>query len=61
MVVSSGSQVWMLMFGHLAADFNDRRQLARQLLTPEDPGAGFPHLGVAARGYPAAIAIYEIP
>ncbi len=60
MQVRSGSQVWMLMFGHLAADDEDLRQRARQLLTPEDPGAGAPHLGVAARGYPAAIAIYEI-
>lgn len=61
MVVGSGSQVWMLMFGHGPADYTDLRQLARQLLTPEDPGAGYPHVGVDPRGYPAAVAIYEMP
>ena len=61
MIVGSGSQVWLFMFGHGPADDTDLRQRARQLLTPEDPSAGFPHLGVAFRGYPAAVAIHEIP
>ena len=60
MRVSSGSQVWMLMFGHgEAADGGT--QLARQLLTPEDPASGFPHVGVNPFGYPAGVAIFEIP
>jgi hypothetical protein len=62
--LSSGSQVWLIMFGHGAADTNDGRQLARQLLTPEDPAAGAPHLGNIVDGprfTPAAIAIFDIP
>lgn len=49
------------MFGHGAADTNDKRQLARQLLTPEDPGAGVPHLGIEGRpfGYPAGVVVVE--
>ncbi len=60
MRVNSGSQVWMLMFGHGAASA-DGRKLARQLLTPEDPFSGRPHLGVTPDGYPVAVAIFEIP
>lgn len=62
--LSSGSQVWLLMFGHGPADANDGRHLARQLLTPEDPAAGAPHLGNIEDGprfTPAAIAIFNIP
>lgn len=60
MRVNSGSQVWMLMFGH-GMKSDDGRQLARQLLTPEDPASGYPHVGVEPNGYPAAVAIFEIP
>ncbi|NOX70137.1 MAG: hypothetical protein GXP15_13195 [Gammaproteobacteria bacterium] len=60
MQVRSGSQVWFLVFGHGPAS-TDGRLLARQLLTPEDPTAGAPHLGVDANGYPTAVAIFELP
>ena len=59
---SKGAQVWLLMFGHGAADFSDRRHLARQLLTPEDPNAGAPHLGNIVDGplgFPVAVAVFE--
>ncbi|SRR6266511_1290604 len=62
--LSSGSQVWLLMFGHGPADANDGGHLARQLLTPEDPNAGAPHLGNivdGVRGIPAAVAVFDIP
>ena len=60
---SPGSQVWMFVFGHGPADTTDKRQLARQLLTPEDPLSGVPHLGIAGRpfGYPAAVVVIDIP
>ena len=45
MVPSPGSQVWFLVLGHGAVDDTDGRHMARQLLTPEDPLAGTPHLG----------------
>lgn len=62
-VPSSGAQLWMFVFGHGPADTTDNRQLARQLLTPEDPGSGTPHLGIAGRpfGYPAAVVVVEFP
>ncbi len=62
-VPSPGSQVWMLVFGHGPADETDNRQLARQLLTPEDPLSGVPHLGIEGRpfGYPAAVSVFNIP
>ena len=58
-----GSQVWMLAFGHGPADQSDKRQLARQLLTPEDPLSGIPHVGIEGRpfGYPAAVAVFTMP
>jgi hypothetical protein len=59
-----GSQVWLLMFGHGPADTSDRSHLARQLLTPEDPAVGAPHLGNTVDGFlgtPAAIAVFTIP
>lgn len=59
-----GSQVWLLVFGHGPADLADRSHLARQLLTPEDPAAGAPHLGNmidGPLGIPAAIAVFTIP
>ena len=60
---SRGSQVWMFVFGHGPADTVDKRQLARQLLTPEDPLSGIPHLGIAGRpfGYPAGVVVIDIP
>ncbi|MEO1245623.1 MAG: hypothetical protein AAFX56_08045 [Pseudomonadota bacterium] len=59
---SPGSQVWMLVFGHGPADVGDGRQLARQLLTPEDPGTGAPHLGIEGRpyGYPAGVVVVDM-
>ncbi|MEM7277502.1 MAG: hypothetical protein AAF385_05185 [Pseudomonadota bacterium] len=58
-----GSQVWLFAFGHGPADESDTRQLARQLLTPEDPLSGAPHLGIAGRpfGYPAAVSVFNMP
>ena len=47
-----------LVFGHGAADITDGRRLARQLLTPEDPSIGAPHLGVSPDGYPVANALF---
>jgi hypothetical protein len=60
---SHGSQVWMFVFGHGPADDTDNRQLARQLLTPEDPLSGVPHLGIEGRpfGYPAGVVVFNIP
>lgn len=60
-IPSSGSQVLLLIFGHGTADYVDGQHLARQLLTPEDPAAGFPHLGIEPNGYPVAVAVYTIP
>ncbi len=42
---SDGSQVTILMIDHGLADMNDKRRLSRQLLTPEIPRFGAPHLG----------------
>ncbi len=64
MAPSSGSQIWMLMFTHGPANFADRKRLARQLLTPEDPIFGEPQLGNQADGqlgFGAALAIFVIP
>ena len=60
---SPGSQVWMLVFGHGPAATSDGRQLARQLLTPEDPGSGIPHLGIQGRfwGYPSSVVVVTLP
>ena len=54
---SPGSQIHLIVFGHGPAATGDGRQLARQLLTPEDPSIGIPHLGIEGRpfGYPAAV------
>ncbi len=62
-VPSPSSQVWMLIFGHGPADKMDKRQLARQLLTPEDPLSGVPHLGISGRpfGYPAGVVVVKMP
>src|SRR5713226_5944342 len=37
--LSSGSQVWLLLYSHGPANTSDNRRRARQLLTPEDPPA----------------------
>jgi len=60
---SPGSQIWLFVFGHGPADFSDKRQLARQLLTPEDPLSGVPHLGIEGRpfGYPAGVVVLNMP
>ena len=61
---SSGSQVWLLILGHGPADYADGRHLARQLLTPEDPAAGAPHLGNVVDGpgfQDAGIAVFVTP
>jgi hypothetical protein len=62
-IPSPGSQVMFLVFGHGPADYADRRHLARQLLTPEDPTIGAPHLGIEGSpfGYPVAVVAYTIP
>lgn len=63
MVPSDGSQIWLLMFGHGPADMEDGRHLARQLLTPEDPNIGIPHLGNTVDGglgFPVGVAVYVV-
>ena len=62
--LSSGSQVWLVLYSHGPAVTNDNRRRARQLLTPEDPAAGAPGLGNVVDGpgfTPNAIAIFNIP
>jgi hypothetical protein len=62
--LSSGSQVQLVLLGHGPADTTAHSHLARQLLTPEDPAAGAPHLGNVVDGprfTPTAIAIFNIP
>jgi hypothetical protein len=60
---SPGSQVWLLIFGHGPADMDDGQRLARQLLTPEDPGAGAPHLGIdgTMNSWPSSVVVIDIP
>jgi len=60
---SAGAEVWLLAFGHGPADYSDGDRLARQLLTPEDPNAGAPHLGNfvdGGLGYPVAVTVFAI-
>ena len=45
LVASSGSMVWLFIMAHGEAA-QDGRALARQLLTPEDPIFGAPHMGI---------------
>ncbi len=62
--LSSGSQVLLVFYTDGPAVTNDKRRLARQLLTPEDPFAGAPGLGITADGQlftPNAIVIFNIP
>jgi len=61
---SPGALFFLLLYTHGPANYADGRKLARQLLTPEDPSAGAPHLGnfVDGPGFvPAAIAIFPVP
>jgi len=44
--------------GHGEADFSDGRKLARQLMTPEDPDLGAPHLGNHVDGPSFTIAAF---
>jgi len=60
----SGSLVQLIIVRHGPADTSDHVHLARQLLTPEDPNAGAPHLGNVVdglRGVGAAGAFFQIP
>ncbi|MEL6869143.1 MAG: hypothetical protein AAFO81_05025 [Pseudomonadota bacterium] len=59
---SPGSQIWLFVFGHGPAASDDNRALARQLLTPEDPLSGAPHLGIegSPNGYPSAVVVFDI-
>jgi len=62
--LSSGSLVQLIIVRHGPADTSDHIHLARQLLTPEDPNAGAPHLGNVVdglRGVGAAGAFFQIP
>ncbi|MEM7294764.1 MAG: hypothetical protein AAF420_15395 [Pseudomonadota bacterium] len=59
---SNGSEVWLWVFTHGPANTADGDALARQLLTPEDPNAGAPHLGNLIdeqRGFPAATMVFK--
>jgi hypothetical protein len=60
---SSGSEVWFWVFTHGPANYTDGAALGRQLLTPEDPAAGAPHLGNLVDGqlgFPAATVVFSI-
>lgn len=61
--LSSGSLVILLLYDHGTAK-SDNRLLARQLLTPEDPAAGAPSLGIVASGSlftERVIAVFNLP
>jgi hypothetical protein len=61
--VSPGSAVTLALFSHGPAS-TDNKQRARQLLTPQVPGLGAPGLGTSAdgqKGFPAALAVFDIP
>jgi hypothetical protein len=47
--LSSKSMVWLIVFGHGKASY-DNKFLAKQLLTPQDPGLGAPGLGTVLDG-----------
>jgi len=52
---SDGSQVTILMINHGPADMDNKQRLARQLLTPEVPRFGAPHLGNIVDGTLGAV------
>lgn len=61
---SSGSVVRIPIFGHGPACDNDNRYRARQLLTPQEPGLGAPHLGTmvdGTQGKSVGVAVFNIP
>jgi hypothetical protein len=63
MLPSIGAEIWILMLSHGPANYWDGRHLARQLLTPEDPLAGMPHLGndVDGPGFiPVALTVHIV-
>jgi hypothetical protein len=63
MQLSQGSEVWLLIFNHGTASTDNHLELARQLLTPQDPGLGAPAAGASAdgqKGSGTAIAIFDI-
>jgi hypothetical protein len=56
--------IWLVLFNHGPASTSDGRFLARQLLTPQDPGLGTPGSGVTSDGpvgHGIAIAKFKIP
>lgn len=61
--LSHGGEVHIPIFGHGPANAEDHRELARQLLTPQDPALGA--MGGAAVdgpiGAPVAVAIFYLP
>jgi hypothetical protein len=61
--LSRGGEVHIPIFSHGVASADDHRALARQLLTPQDPGLGV--MGGApadgALGAPVAVAIFYVP
>jgi hypothetical protein len=63
MRLSQGSEVWLLMFNHGTASTDNNLELARQLLTPQDPTFGAPAAGAKAdgtKGSGTAIAVFDI-
>jgi len=59
-----GSQIWLLIRRHGPVDTTDGAHRARQLLTPEDPAVGVPHLGNiidGELGVDAAIVTFTLP
>lgn len=57
---SGGAQIWILILDHGEAMYADGRRLARQLLTPEDPAAGAPHLGNHTDGAQFSVAALTV-
>jgi hypothetical protein len=62
--LSPGSMIWLVLFNHGPASTTDGRFLARQLLTPQDPGLGTPGSGITADGAVGqgrGLAVFQIP
>jgi hypothetical protein len=62
--LSHGAEVHLPIFGHGPASTDNNRALARQLLTPQEPGLGAPMGGAAAdgtQGAAVAVAVFTIP
>lgn len=61
--LSNGSEVQLVIFVHGPASKDDNRQLARQLLTPQDPTFGAPAAGAKVdgiKGTGAVAAVFDI-